>query len=144
MFSPDGRWIAYTSTEAGSNYDLYVRPFPGPGGKWRISAAGGTYPQWSASTHELLFLNYLDPTPSKIMAAPYGVVGESFRAETPKAWSPTSVQGLSLLNGPYDLHPDGKRIAAAAVPDQGNVVQDHVVFVFNFAEYLATIAPGRK
>jgi serine/threonine-protein kinase len=141
-FSRDGRWIAYASTEAGTNYDVYVRPFPGPGGKWRISTTGGTYPRWSASTHELLFLNYLDPAPSKVMAVRYSVDGESFHAETPKVWSPTSVQGLSLLNAPYDLHPDGTRIAAAAVPS--NMLQDHVVFVFNFAEYLATIAPGKK
>jgi hypothetical protein len=144
MFSPDGRWIAYTSTEAGSTFDVYVRPFPGPGGKWRISTAGGIYPRWSPSTHELLYQNYLDPTPSKIMAAPYAVVGESFRSETPKLWSPTSVQGANPTNEAYDLHPDGKRIAAAAVPDQGRVVRDHVVFVFNFAEYLAKIAPGKK
>jgi WD40-like Beta Propeller Repeat len=70
MFSPDGRFIAYTSTEAGgSTWDIYVRPFPGPGGKWRISTTGGIYPAWSATTHELLFANYLDPTPSKCRAA---------------------------------------------------------------------------
>ena len=144
MFSPDGRFIAYTSTEGGSNYEIYVRPFPGPGGKWRVSTTGGTYPVWSAATHELLFANYLDPTPSKIMAAPYTVVGDSFQIETPKVWSPTSVQKLSTTNWAYDLHPDGKRIAAAAVTDQSNTVQDKVVFFFNFSEYLAKIAPGKK
>jgi serine/threonine-protein kinase len=98
-FSPDGRFIAYTSTEAGgSNYDIYVRPFPGPGGKWRVSTTGGIYPVWYATTHELLFANYLDPPPSKIMAAPYVVVGDSFQVETPKAWSPTSVQKASTTN----------------------------------------------
>jgi Tol biopolymer transport system component len=48
MFSPDGRWIAYASNEAGS-FDVYVRPFPGPGGTWRISTGGGTLPHWSAT-----------------------------------------------------------------------------------------------
>jgi len=38
-FSPDGRWLAYCSNESGRN-ELYVAPFPGPGGKWQISAEG--------------------------------------------------------------------------------------------------------
>ena len=145
-FSPDGRFIAYTSTagSGGSSYDIYVRPFQGSGGPWRVSTTGGIYSEWSATTHELLFANYLDPTPSKIMAAPYAVVGDSFQAETPKVWSSTSVQRATPFNSAYDLHPDGKRIAAAAVVDQSGIVQDKVVFVFNFAEYLAKIAPGKK
>jgi Tol biopolymer transport system component len=146
VFSPDGRFIAYTSTpqSGGSEYDIYVRPFPGSGGPWRVSAPGGTYPKWSATTHELLFLNYLDPAPSKIMAAPYSIIGDSFQVETPKVWSSVSVQKASSNNSAYDLHPDGKRIAAAAVPDQGNIVQDKVVFIFNFAAHLAKIAPVKK
>ena len=145
-FSPDGRFIAYTSTaeSGGSTYDIYVRPFQGSGGPWRVSTTGGVYSEWSATTHELLFANYLDPTPSKIMAAPYAVVGDSFQAQTPKVWSSTSVQRSTPSNSAYDLHPDGKRIAAAAVVDQSGIVQDKVVFVFNFAEYLAKIAPGKK
>ena len=54
------------------------------------------------------------------------------------------MQGVNTANAAYDLQPDGKRIAAAQVPDHSRVVQDHVVFVFNFAEYLATIAPVAK
>src|SRR5262249_27986342 len=46
MFSPDGRWLAYVSSESGQN-EVYVRPFPGPGGKWQISTGGGSYPTWS-------------------------------------------------------------------------------------------------
>ena len=78
------------------------------------------------------------------MAAPYAVVGDSFRADTPQVWSPTSIQGGSIINSAYDLHPDGKRVAAAAATEQGNVVQDKVVFVSNFGDYLRTIAPGNK
>jgi len=141
MFSPDGRWVAYASTEviAGPN-DVYVRPFPGPGGKWRVSTEGGVYPRWSTTTHELLFLN----NQSKVMFAPYAVVGDSFRADRPQIWSPTGIRGARIGNSAYDLHPDGKRLAAAAAQDQGSGVQDKVVFVFNFADYLRKIAPGTK
>ena len=140
MFSPDGRWIAYASNEAGS-YDVYVRPFPGPGGQWRVSTAGGIYPRWSATTHELLLAPSGQGT---IMAAPYTVVGDSFRADTPQLWSPTSIQGVSTINGGYDLHPDGKRVATVCGPGAGQRRQDKVVFVFNFVDYLRTIAPGTK
>lgn len=40
-FSPDGRWIAYLSDESGRN-EVYVQPYPGPGGKWQLSTDGGT------------------------------------------------------------------------------------------------------
>ena len=72
------------------------------------------------------------------MTAPYSVVGDAFRAETPQIWSPASIQDASTTDRAFDLHPDGKRVAAAAGP---NVVDDKVVFIFNFADYLSTIAP---
>jgi serine/threonine-protein kinase len=137
MFSPDGRWIAYTSNEAG-NQDVWVRPFPGPGGKWRVSTTHGLYSRWSATTHELLLAPFGQ---GKIMAAPYSVVGESFRADTPQPWSATSIRSESLLSAGYDLHPDGKRVAAAAALDQAGGNLDKVVFVFNFFDYLRKIAP---
>jgi len=139
MFSPDGRWIAYTSNEAGGATDVYVRPFPGPGGIWRISTQGGRFPRWSATTHELLFVSQ-----GKVMVAAYAVVGDSFHADTPKIWSPTNLQGVNTTSSRYDLHPDGKRLAALAVQQQGSGIEDKVVFVFNFADYLRKIAPGTK
>jgi hypothetical protein len=78
------------------------------------------------------------------MVAPYSVIGESFRADTPQLWSPTNFQGASATNAAYDLHPDGKRLAVLAAQDQASGVQDKVVFVFNFADYLRKIAPGTK
>jgi serine/threonine-protein kinase len=53
-FSPDGRFLAYASNESG-RYEVYVRPFPGPGGKWQVSADGGAWPTWSKSRPELLY-----------------------------------------------------------------------------------------
>ena len=137
-FSPDGRWIAYVSNEASRINEVYVRPFPGPGGTWRVSTEGGTYPRWSTTTRELLFLNR--SSPAKVMFAAYTVVGDSFRADKPQMWSPTSVLGAGVGNSAYDLHPDGQRLAGLAA--QSGVVQDKVVFVFNFFDYLRRIAPA--
>jgi hypothetical protein len=80
----------------------------------------------------------------EVMVAPYTVVGDSFRADPPQIWSPTSVRGVSSPAISYDPHPDGKRLAAVAAQGQASGVQDKVVFVFNFADYRRKIAPGTK
>ena len=77
------------------------------------------------------------------MFASYAVTGVSFRAEKPQIWSPTGI-GPRANSSPYDVHPDGKRLAAVPAADQGSAVEDKVVFVFNFADHLRTIAPGTK
>jgi Tol biopolymer transport system component len=140
MFSSDGRWIAYVSNEGGGYGDVYVSPYPGPGGKWRVSTEGGVLPHWSPTSQELLFL---DESQSKVMVAPYVVVGNSFRAGKPHVWSPTKYRTVGNAY-PYDVHPDGKRLAITGVQDQENVVQDRLVIVSNFFDYLREIAPGRK
>jgi serine/threonine-protein kinase len=56
--SPDGNWLAYTSDESGRP-EVYVRPFPGPGGRWQVSTDGGQEPVWAHSGKELV---YRDPT----------------------------------------------------------------------------------
>jgi Tol biopolymer transport system component len=45
-FSPDGRWIAYSSDVSGKR-EIYVRSFPGPSREWHISSGGGQSPRWS-------------------------------------------------------------------------------------------------
>ena len=138
-FSPDGRWIAYVSNEGGGNVlDVYVRPFPGPAGLWRMSSGGGGYPRWSAVSRELLFVTF-----PNVMVAPYDVVGDSFRADNPRLWSSTSIRGVGLPS-PYEIHPDGKRLAVMGSRDEGTAAQDTVVFFFNFFDYLRQIAPGTK
>jgi len=51
-FSPEGHWLAYVSDESG-HWEIYVQPYPGPGGKWQISADGGMEPVWNANGREL-------------------------------------------------------------------------------------------
>ena len=137
MFSPDGRFIAYSSDEADrATQDVYVRPFPGPGGQWRISTGGGGFPRWSATTRELVWVGTPQGT---VMFAPFSVVGDAFVPARPQPWSPVGLMRKGL-SSPYDLHPDGKRVAAAARQTQATA-QDHVVIVSNFFHYLRTIAP---
>ena len=129
-FSPDGRWLAYTSDESGHN-EVYVRPFPGPGGKWQISTGGGAFPQWSRNGREL-FYRTLD---NKIVVATYSVAGDSFRAEKPRTWSDVQILDLGAFTRNFVLHPDGKRIAIFKAPGaeaQSRITK--VTFIFNFFE----------
>ena len=52
--SPDDRWISYTSNESGAP-QVYVRPFPGPGRRWQVSAEGGAAGRWGGSGGKLYF-----------------------------------------------------------------------------------------
>jgi len=145
-FSPDGRWLAYQGNESG-RHEVYVRPFPGPGGKWQVSTGSGTYATWSRNRKEL-FYRTLEGT---LMVTPYAVEGDSFRAEKPRQWSPGRVSSRGT-NRTFDLHPDGQRFAVLkAAEQQAEEKRDHVVFIENFFDFienffdeLRRVAPASK
>jgi len=134
MFSPDGKWIAYQSNDLGP-FEVYVRPFPGPGGAWRISTAGGITPTWSRTGRELL---YRSPE-NQLMVAAYTASGDSFRAEKPRLWAEGYV-GPQTGQRSFDLHPDGERVAVAPELGSFDRPQDRLVFVFNFFDELRRMA----
>jgi serine/threonine-protein kinase len=141
-FSTDGRWLAYSSNESG-NRELYVRPFPGPGGKSQISTGGGSHPIWSRDGRKLFFL-----TPDwRIMAVDYSAQGDSFAAGRPLLWSQ---KNLAFLGGnyPYDLAPDGKRFAVVMNPgaavEQNLRSTDSVTVLLNFFDELRRKVPAGK
>jgi Tol biopolymer transport system component/predicted Ser/Thr protein kinase len=141
-FSPDGRWIAYTSLESGRPV-VYVRAFPDSGGKWQISPGGGRHAIWSRNGREL-FYKSLD---NRIMVATYTAKGDSFAADKPRLWSNTQI----LNTGPgiqwsMDLAPDGKRFAVFPIPEatgeqKGSV---HVTVLLNFFDELRRRVPAGK
>jgi Tol biopolymer transport system component len=77
-FSPDARWIAYGSSESGRD-EIYVRPYPGPGGQWQVSIGGGLRPHWSSDGREIVYAN-LD---GDLMAVQVDAQ-EAFRVESPR------------------------------------------------------------
>jgi hypothetical protein len=135
-FSPDGHWLAYISDESGRN-EIYVQPYPGPGGKWQISTEGGTEPVWNRNGRELFYRNG-----NKMMAVDIATQ-PSFAAGKPRM----------LFEGPYtlapgqtpnyDVSPDGQRflmlkpVEQAAGPTQINVV-------LNWFEELKQKVPAGK
>ena len=135
MISPDGRWMAYVAREPGRvKFEVYVRPFPGSGGRWQVSSDGGDNPAWSLTRRELI---YASPD-QRIMAVPYSVTGDSFHAEKPRLL-PNSRFVQRPVSRSFDLHPDGDRIALHKAPE--TPAHDHVILIFNFLDTLRAIAP---
>ncbi len=134
-FSPDGRWVAYFSDATGRN-EVYVRPFPGPGGQWQISTGGGTYPTWSRARQELFYAT-LD---GHIMVVPYRVEGETFRPDRPSVWTDTAFTAGQYRR--YTLDPKSDRFAVGK-----RLEEEHsgtVVFLVNFFDELRRLAPVTK
>jgi Tol biopolymer transport system component len=109
-FSPDGRWIAYASTESGRP-EVYVQSFPRTGGKWLISNAGGFQPRWRADGKELFYITDKDNKGSNAFMAVdiLTMPGDSeFKAGVPKKLFAVNVVTANQRNS-YDVTRDGQR-----------------------------------
>ena len=111
QFSPDGRWIAYRSDESRGG-EIYVAPFPGPGGQRQVSTAGGRQPRWRGNGKELFYLSPDD----KMMAAEVNGQGATLEvgAVRPLFEARQSVTGGFL----YDVTGDGQRFLINAAVEQ--------------------------
>jgi eukaryotic-like serine/threonine-protein kinase len=134
-FSPDGRWIAYESTESGRR-EIYVRPYAEGGGKWQISTGGGRYVRWARSGRELFYLK----DDGSLMVADVFAQERAFRSGTPrllfKANPVLSNHSTdTLLDIPYDVTRDGQRfLFTARVADAGE--QTSLAIVLNWTAAL--------
>ena len=131
-FSPDGRWLAYESDESGQ-LEVYVRPFPGPGGKWQVSTGGGADPKWSRTRPELLYA----AKDERVMVVRYTVEGDSFHPGKQSGWPGAAFVPRPFPRGAFDLHPDGERVALHSVSESSAAeTSDTVVFITNFFDEL--------
>src|SRR5207247_3821084 len=101
QISPDGRWMAYTSEESGRT-ELYVQPFPGPGGKWQVSSAGAGPAKWRADGRELFYV-----APDRKLMAVEVKTQASFEVGVP---TPLFETRMKLAPGrQFDATADGKK-----------------------------------
>jgi serine/threonine protein kinase len=132
QFSPDGRWLAYASNESG-RYEIYVQPYPGPGGKWQISTDGGTEPVW-ARNGELFYRNG-----DKMMAVET-TTRSNFSADKPKMLFEGHY--ATYQSSPnYDVTPDGQRFLLTKTGEQG---AGEISVVVNWLEELKQKSPTGK
>jgi len=105
QFSPDGRWVAYTSNESGQSR-VFAAPFPGPGGKQPISLEGGMFPRWRRDGKEIF---YASPD-GQLMAAE--IVARNGTLDVGKAQGLFNVVTSSAGIGggmTYDVSADGQK-----------------------------------
>ena len=133
--SPDGRWLAYTSNETGSE-EIYVVPFPNAGdAKWAVSTNGGTEPVWSHSGQELFYRNGL----SDMVAVPVETE-PTFAAGQPEALFSAAEFRSFANHQQYDVTPDDQRFIMIRLSEGGGAGE--LIWVQNFFEELKARVPN--
>ena len=137
-FSPDGQGIAYVSNESGRD-EVYVRPYPGPGGQVIISTGGGAEVVWGPDGSELLYRNG-----DQVMVVAV-TTGQTFSAETPAplfaAPYPLDTSGAGGTPN-YDIAPDGDQfIFVEQNSSTGGEGSAQIHVVLNWHQELTTRVP---
>ena len=142
-FSPDGRWVAYSSNESG-RAEVYVQPFPGPGPKVQISNEGGIDPVWRPSGGELYYRRGNRMMVASVTTSP------ALRASAPtQLWegnysagsaSSCGMPGVSSSN--YGVTADGQRFLMVR-DDDAALRGTKIIVVLNWVEELKAKAGAR-
>jgi serine/threonine-protein kinase len=147
--SPDGRWLAYGSTASG-RWEVYVRPFPGPGPRTQVTLNGGLNPGWNPDGRELFFA-----TPPNSASTPTAWfmnvvdldVTRGVRVGAPRRlfeFNPDDLAFNCLPMRCYDVAPDGQRfyVPKAAAPVPPPPVVTHINLIQNWFEELKAKVPA--
>jgi Tol biopolymer transport system component len=134
QFSPDGRLLAYMSDESG-RYEIYVQPYPGPGGKWQISTEGGTEPVWNRNGRELFYRSG-----DKMMAVDIATQ-PSFTVGKPQMLFEGPYAPIAATTRNYDVSPDGQRFLMLKPSEQGQAASTQISVVLNWFEELKRKVP---
>jgi dipeptidyl aminopeptidase/acylaminoacyl peptidase len=143
--SPKGKFAAFTSRESGSD-DVWLRDFPVPNGKWKVTPSGGAHPRWSRDGQFVYFWKAGQPLDTLFRARVDHTPAVEVRA--PEAMAAIDASGIAN----WDLHPDGKRfvlsvpdVPAAAAPGAAGAPPSRFVVVLNwFTEARALVKKGNK
>jgi serine/threonine-protein kinase len=142
-FSPDGKWLAYTSTETGAD-EVFVQPFPATGAKVRVTQRGGGFPIWSPNGRELFYRRSFDRGLNRSHGARLFAVdiatnnGVEFGPERE-----LPVKGFLVFNSyrDYDIAPDNKRFLMV-FPAGGSADPPRITVVQNWFEELKVRVPA--
>jgi Tol biopolymer transport system component len=127
--SPDGRWIAYASNEAGES-QVYVQPLPGPGAKQLVSTEGGVAPVWSRDGRELFYV-----TRENLMVASV-TPGPDLQLGKPRLLFKVPQEG------DYDAAPDGQSFVM--VKTERTFPPTEAIVVLNWLDELKRLVPTQN
>jgi serine/threonine-protein kinase len=133
-FSPDGKWLAYSSNESGRR-EIYVQPYPGPGGKWQISTDGGQEPLWNPNGGELFYRSG-----SKMMAVEIDTKF-GFSASKPKVLFEGPYLPTNVSFRYYDVSRDGQRFLMLKPVESQTSDATQINVVLNWFEELKRTIP---
>ena len=138
--SPDGRWLVYTSDES-FRREVYVRPFPGPGGRTQVSIDGGRDPVWAHSGREIFYLDTGDSSRWYLTVATVRTE-PSFAVESREQLFSFESYVSGNIDLWWDISPDDQSILALKDPDgvggaaAGGAGEGRLILVQNFFEEL--------
>jgi serine/threonine protein kinase/Tol biopolymer transport system component len=137
VFSPDGHWLAYVSDESGRS-EIYVQPYPGPGGKYQISTEGGTEPVWNPKGRELFYRQGDKMMAVEITTQPsFSISKPRMLFEGPYLPTPQSFSN-------YDVSADGQRFLVLKPAGQAQA-STQINIVLNWTEELKhLVSAGTK
>jgi Tol biopolymer transport system component len=138
-FSPDGRWMAYESNESGHG-EVYVRPYPGPGGNWLISQDRGIEPLWARDGKQLFYRQW---DHEQVWVVDVRTDG-GFSASKPRLlFKAPGLDSGSPIRG-WDLSLDGQRFLMVKLEEAKPTPVTEMVLVQNWFEELKRLAPAGK
>jgi len=120
-FSPDGKYIAYTSDKSGSAA-IYVETFPLSGIEWRISSGVGAQPRWGSNGRELFYIG-----PGGKMMVVDVKLRPSFQAGVPKPLFDTRVLTFTDFRNHYVVTSDGQRFLINSITQERSTTPIDIV-----------------
>ena len=136
MLSPDGNWLAYVSDWSGQD-EVYVRPFPGPGGRRvQVSDQGGREPLWGPDGREVFYRDGDRVIAVAVETEP------SFEIQAREVLFEGAYWG-EVDRTSYDIHPDGQRFLMVEELDSRESRQQ-INIVLNWFEELKRLVPGER
>jgi len=131
-FSPDGRWMAYVSNGSGQ-FEVYLRPYPGPERKRQVSTRGGTHPKWNRNGKELFYRDG-----NKMMVVDVSTSPDLTLSQPRVLFDQRYAFGTRTISN-YDVSPDGQRFVMV----KDDSASGRVNIVLNWFEELKHLVPTK-